>query len=40
MDGNSGDDGETSLVVWNEKSGKKNDQVDVDGMKREVESKD
>ena len=31
--------GEMSLDDWDEKSGKKNDQDEVDGMKQEVDSK-
>ena len=37
MDGDSGDDGEMSLdgSGWDEKSEKKNDQDEVDGMRQE-----
>ena len=31
--------GEMSLDEWDEKSGKKNDQDQVDGMRQEVDSK-
>jgi len=39
MDSDSGDDGQMSLVDWDEKSKKKKDQDEVDGMRQEVYSK-
>jgi len=39
MDSDNGDDGQMRLVDWDEKSKKKKDQDEVDGMRQEVYSK-